>query len=229
MDKYFVIVTGAGESTRANLEALMEDYYYANGANGTLILPYLKMPNAAQVFAAQYAKDKNKDIIIVTDVKAAHQGMPPARMIESTNVIADAIELTKGAKADAFLLWNDEDNSSLEALALLSDAGIPCFDLTEGLSPISPNSESRPTQTVFPVQETIPEPPKPVIEDEYEEDEEEYDDEDDEDDDEEEDEVDSQIMDDIYFGIRAFAKLVAKELADLMTDASDKPQEADKA
>jgi len=40
MSKYFVIVAGNGATSRANIEALMEDYYYAGGDGGTLLLPY---------------------------------------------------------------------------------------------------------------------------------------------------------------------------------------------
>ena len=49
-DKYFVLVAGNGESSRANTEALMEDHYYAKGADGTLVLSYEKQPTKSQIF-----------------------------------------------------------------------------------------------------------------------------------------------------------------------------------
>ena len=40
MDKYYVIVAGSGSTSRANLEALMEDHFYAHVDDGVVVLPY---------------------------------------------------------------------------------------------------------------------------------------------------------------------------------------------
>ena len=40
MDKYYVIVAGNGETSRANVEALVEDYVYGHGQDVTFILAY---------------------------------------------------------------------------------------------------------------------------------------------------------------------------------------------
>jgi len=40
MTKYSVVMLGTGATSRANVEALMSDHYYANGEEGTLILAF---------------------------------------------------------------------------------------------------------------------------------------------------------------------------------------------
>lgn len=229
MDKYYVMVVGSGQSTRPNLEALMEDHYYANGAGGVLLLPYTDKPSTAQIFAAQYAKDKNVKVIGVSTKPGADESHFSSLAI-AEEPIAHAVSLMKGSTATSFILWNDDDPESLEALALSSNAGIQCFDLTAGLAPINnPGNLKLEEKPKFPVQETIPVAALP----EEEEDEDEYEDEEDEDEeddsDEDEEPVEEQILDDLYFGVKAFAKLIAKEVVKEFLEAQQKPSEGSEA
>jgi hypothetical protein len=67
MANYTVILTGSGTTSRANVEALMSDHYYANGENGTLILAFNSKPSQGQVWAAQQAKQQNICLLYTSD------------------------------------------------------------------------------------------------------------------------------------------------------------------
>ena len=133
-DKYYVLVAGTGETSRANIEALMEDYYYAKGDNGTLIVAYEKTPTKAQVFAAQYAKDNNKDIMVVCNEDASTVGIPGASQYPSDNPINFAVAYLQEQDAVAYLVWNEEDT---QILAACISTGIPAFNLADGLVPLN--------------------------------------------------------------------------------------------
>lgn len=199
--KYFVIVAGGGETSRANIEALMEDHYYANGAEGYLVLPILNAATQAQVFASQYAKEKNKDIIIYSNMPGDFPGMPPATVYQTDNPIRDTAKAFADEKSvSAFLLWSDEDPMSQSLLAEYAKAGIPCFDLTDGLSPITAVAELKPAvEPELPMAELALEDPEGEVEDDEadEEDEEEYDEDDDE----------------VYFAVQSLIKALAKAVA----------------
>ena len=136
MDKYYVLVAGNGNTSRANLEALMEDHYYANGANGVLVLAFNKKPSQGQVFAAQLAKDKNIDILVFNTEEDA-EGIPSCSVTVVDNPILSAAAHIKKGKSTAFLLWSDEDMECLNALAYCNEVKVPCFDLTDGLNKLT--------------------------------------------------------------------------------------------
>ena len=220
MDKYYVLVAGNGATSRANLEALMEDYYYAqssNGANGTLVLAYKDRPSQGQTFATQLARDKGKDLLVFTTESGKFDGIPSASVDISKTPIKNAIEHLKGLKAATFLLWADEDEDCQNALAACKDTEIPCYDLTEGLIPLNPAQNIKATvDPVIPKQEKI---------EELEEDEEDGEETDDEetDEDEEESDVDEEDMDNLYFGIQAIAKIFAEAIVEEMKKSKEGP------
>lgn len=214
MDKYYVIVAGNGITTRANLEALMEDHFYANGEHGVVVLPYKDKPSQGQIFAAQLAKDKNKDIIVYTK-SGNFDGLPASTMVDgdTTAVKKDFVK----EKTVAFLLWDDEDSESANLLADLQ--GIQCFDLTDGLNKIGPSEGARIVEPVIPDQEKVsPKKEKPDVEEE----EEEEGEEESEFSDEEED-LDDEVMENLYYGVQAIAQIFAQALVDAMADTPGKP------
>lgn len=216
MDKYYVIVAGNGVTTRANLEALMEDHFYANGEHGVVVLPYKDKPSQGQIFAAQLAKDKNKDIIVYTK-SGNFNGIPTSTMVDG-----DATTVTKdfiNEKTVAFLLWDDEDSESANLLADLQ--GIQCFDLTDGLNKLGPSEGARIVEPVIPAQEQVgtkKEAPVGEEEEEEEDDEEEADFSD-----SEEEDLDDEIMENLYYGVQAIAQIFAQALVEAMADAPSKP------
>lgn len=214
MDKYYVIVAGNGVTTRANLEALMEDHFYANGEHGVVVLPYKDKPSQGQIFAAQLAKDKNKDIIVYTK-SGNFNGIPTSTMVDgdTTAVKKDFVK----EKTVAFLLWDDEDSESANLLADLQ--GIQCFDLTDGLNKIGPSEGARIVEPVIPDQEKVsPKKEKPDVEEE----EEEEGEEESEFSDEEED-LDDEVMENLYYGVQAIAQIFAQALVEAMADTPGKP------
>lgn len=216
MDKYYVIVAGNGVTTRANLEALMEDHFYANGEHGVVVLPYKDKPSQGQIFAAQLAKDKNKDIIVYTK-SGNFNGIPTSTMVDG-----DATTVTKdfiNEKTVAFLLWDDEDSESANLLADLQ--GIQCFDLTDGLNKLGPSEGARIVEPVIPAQEQVgTKKEEPVGE---EEEEEEEDEEEDDFSDSEEEDLDDEIMENLYYGVQTIAQIFAQALVEAMADAPNKP------
>jgi len=222
MEKYFVIVGGNGETSRANIEALMEDYYYANGNEGFLVLPYKLKPSQGQVFAAQYAKDKHKDILIFAPEDATHEGIPAASMNVTIKPFEEAASKLKSSKTSAFILWDDEDQDSQHILAVCKENDVPCFDLSDGLSPISAAPDIKAIkEPEFPKEEVIEKKEAPIVQEE----EEDYEEEEDWEDDEEEDEVED--MENLHQGIEAIARIFAKvfieELEKAKGDGTDKP------
>jgi hypothetical protein len=215
VDKYYVIVAGNGVTTRANLEALMEDHFYANGEHGAVVLPYKDKPSQGQIFAAQLAKDKNKDIIIYTK-SGNFDGLPTSTMVDgdTTAVNKDFVK----EKTVAFLLWDDEDSESANLLADLQ--GIQCFDLTDGLNKIGPSEGARIVEPVIPDQEKVSsKKEKPNVEEE----EEEEGEEESEFSDTEEEDLDDEVMENLYYGVQAIAQIFAQALVEAMADTPAKP------
>jgi hypothetical protein len=217
MDKYYVIVAGNGVTSRANLEALMEDHFYANGEHGVVVLPYKDKPSQGQLFAAQLAKDKNKHIIVYTH-SGKFDGIPTSTIVEGDAATAKNNFIKE--KVVAFLLWDDEDSESVNILADLE--GIDCFDLTDGLNKLVPSSGLRIVEPAIPTQEQLTiKTGVASAEAEEEEDEEEGDFSDSEE--EDLDEADEEVMENLYYGIQAIAQIFAQALVEAMADAPEKP------
>lgn len=204
---YYVLVAGSGKTSRANVEALMDDHYYANGDNGAVVIPVIDRPTEGQIWAAQFAKDSNKQVIVIAKPGASYDSIPKTSHSESDSPIATAVATIKGDNSVAFLLWSDEDENCLDALALCKEYGVQAKDLTSGLSNITPNDglvvQERPP---VPVQETLPIKPKEEVEDE--------DIEEEEDIDEEELEEDEEQDYDLTYALEVIAEFIAEKVID---------------
>ena len=137
MDKYYVIVAGAGSTSRANVEALVDDYVYANGQDVTFILSYETSPAPGQVFISQWAKDKNKDVIVFANEGAKFDGISSASMSESATPLLDACKFAGKVKTVGFVLWDKEEPNNSVLDTLLQYAITP-YDLTEGFTVLTP-------------------------------------------------------------------------------------------
>jgi hypothetical protein len=207
MDKnHYILIAGSGETSRANIESLLEDNIYASGGNVVFVLAYNKNPNQGHKFVAQLAKDKVKDVIIFANSDANFEGIYSVTYTESADPVKDAAEFLKGKKSSAYILWNDDDERCLTMVNVCCEAGVKCYNLTEGLVPLGPTEPIEAPN--IPPSEMVPE----------EEVEEEYEDEDDTLDDEDEEEPD--LDDDIYFGVQALIKAIAKAVVAEIQDAS---------
>ena len=97
MSKYYVLVAGKGATSRQNVEALMEDHYYAKGDGGTVVIAIEKHATPSQVFVAQFAKDKNKEIVLVAKPEADLGSMPAASVVHDDEPIKKSVEIVAGA------------------------------------------------------------------------------------------------------------------------------------
>jgi hypothetical protein len=190
MEKYYVVVAGNGTTSRANLEALLEDHFYAKGAEGILHIINEGKLSQGKVFAGQFAKDKNKEVV--------------------TPNLTEAFKLADSKNTSCFILWSDEDRECQDALATATELGIPCFDLTEGLLPITPSKGVK--VSVDPVIPTAEETTPKSVDEPYIEPEDEDVEEDEEDEDDEE--YDEDEAGNLYFGIEAIAKIFAKAIVE---------------
>jgi hypothetical protein len=200
MEKYSVVVAGSGATSRANLEALLEDHFYAKGAEGTVYIIEEGKLSQGKVFAEQFSKDKNKPVNHIKVIDAA---------------------LLDPKTTSCFILWSDEDSECQNTLAICTEAGIPCYDLTEGLLPIAPSKNIQ--VSVNPVIPTAEDTIPKVVETPYvEPEDEDIEDEDEEDDDE--DGYDEDEAGNLYFGIEAIAKIFAKAIVEELEKAKKGPE-----
>ncbi|CAB4148146.1 hypothetical protein UFOVP696_46 [uncultured Caudovirales phage] len=191
MEKYYVVVAGNGTTSRANLEALLEDHFYAKGAEGVVHIVEEGKLSQGKIFASQFAKDKNKPVF-------------NAGLVESLSTV-------DVKNTSCFILWSDEDRECQDTLARATDLGIPCFDLAEGLLPITASKGAK--VSVTPVIPTAEETTPKVAETPYVEPEDEDIEEDEEDEDDEEG-YDEDEAGNLYFGIEAIAKIFAKAIVE---------------
>jgi hypothetical protein len=205
MSNYSVLMTGSGATSRANVEALMSDHYYANGEEGTLVLAFNSKPSQGQVWAAQQAKQQKIDVIVYANSGAFLDSISHATLVETTTPIDESIKAFK--EAEVFILWSDEDPDCADALAVCKTYGLASYDLCDGLAKITPADEIKRSSTpAMPESEASTD----KAEEEVEEDDEEEEVEDDE---EEEGEEYDEKIDDIYAAVDAFIDLIVDRLA----------------
>lgn len=209
-DPYYVLVAGSGETSRANVEALMDDHYYANGTAGTLVLAFEGRPSQGQIYAAQFAKDRAKNItVFCTPDSETNAITNTAQFNRVENPVVHALELIEGKTNAAFLLWNDDDEKTLELLEFCTEDNIPCFDLTDGLMALgAPKTKS--VKTVMPAIEATTSDSIPFIPD-YVPD---VDEEEDEAEEDEEEDFEETIMDAMYSLARMIAATVVEQLTE---------------
>lgn len=228
MDKYYVLVAGSGASSRANIEALIEDHVYANGPDVTFVLPFKEKISQGQVFLAQYAKDKSKELIIFAPPSADLSTAPSGSFSPSENPLSDAIKFITDEKAFVFLLWNDEDMEMLKAINLCVIAGLQIYDLTDGLNRIGSTEHIEVDEPSIPESEQILVSILDTLEEEWEDDEDE-----DGDDEEEEEDIEEDILSMAYSLIEALTTIVTKKvlatLDEQAKDALKKPSKGSEA
>ena len=218
MGKYSVVMTGSGATSRANVEALMSDHYYAHGEEGTLVLAFNSKPSQGQVWAAQQAKQQKIDIIVYANAGAFLDSISHATMVETAKPIDESIKSFK--ESEVFILWSDDDPDCADALAVCKTYGLASYDLCDGLSKITPADEiKRSSVPVMPASEASTEK-TPVKDEEDEEDYEEPEDEEVEEVEEEEEEYEDAV-DDIYVAIDSFINVIVDRLAKKLKELNE--------
>lgn len=201
-----VLVLGSGETSRANVDALLDDYFFNKKDKYLIVLAFNKQASQGQAFAAQFAKDNNKDLVVFANEGFISAGLPQASVNHTASPVKDAIDFSKGIETEVFMLWSDEDMETANIISLVSESGLPAYDLTDGLTKIQASANIQRTESpVMPeVEATTAKEEHPSLFEEEEEDE------------EDEDESEYEEVDDDVFSIAesisAFAKIVAKEV-----------------
>lgn len=147
MYQYSVLVAGNSETSRANVEALMEDHYHANsGKTGVLVVAFVNRPSSGQIWAAQAATSLGLPIVVFGPDEDTFSGLPKSTYTPSKSPHKDAAAYIKSESEspEAFLLWSDDDNESANALAHCKQYGIPALDFCQGLMAIHPAEELTP-------------------------------------------------------------------------------------
>lgn len=153
-NRYYVLLAGDGESSRANTEALMEDYFYAKGKDGVLVLPFDTNPSKSQVLAAMYANEKKMDLIYVCNFGANTAGLPAGSMKEisvNNKTLPEALDFIMEVGGDIFVLGKTAGDDSFEIVAYAKNNELRCFDLCEGLIEVA----SGPTKRIKYTEEEI--------------------------------------------------------------------------
>ena len=150
-----ILIVGNGKTTRANVEALIDDYFYAHPKLSMYVAVY-DGPSEGQVWAIQYADEKGKDIVAVATDNAKTFGVPNKYMQEKREESPIRSIMHASNDIDMFILWDDEDPICRDALAIASEFGVTAFDLTNGLFEIHPASDLQESvKPDIPVQESV--------------------------------------------------------------------------
>jgi len=130
-----IIVVGNGKTSRANIEALIDDYIYANPKVKFSLYSALGVLSEGQGWLKAYLADKEID----------HESVRE-------------LETVSGQKTAVFILWSDEDADSLWGLATAKELGVQAFDLTDGLALITPTKDLKfTTEPKIPIEEQLSE------------------------------------------------------------------------
>jgi hypothetical protein len=135
-----LIVAGNGETTRVNVEALLEDYFRGNGKDFILFLPFKDRPSQGQVWAHQLANEMGISTTVVAPEGAILMSITSSSLVTAADPIATLVETVKGEWVTAFLLWDEADVYTATLLSALQEASVPAYDLCKGLLEVSAGS-----------------------------------------------------------------------------------------
>ena len=210
MRRVTIAVIGNGKTSRANVEALLNDTIESFDETHVALV-YDKAPSEGVVWARQYSESKSIPYKEYSD-------------LNFSTFVAD----NKDRETKFFILWDDEDFECVEAIRCSQKHNIMSFDLTNGLVAIKsittdikprqfenmPEVETKVNPTDYSKKETKYESSFVRIEKDQEE-EEDYDDE--EDDDEE-----YESSDIILEAVEEIAKIFAVAIASAIKEAMEK-------
>jgi hypothetical protein len=132
-----LIIAGNGETTRVNVEALLEDYFRGNGKDFMLFLPFKDRPSQGQVWAHQLANEMDIPTTVVAPEGAILMSITSSSLVTAADPIKTAVETAVGGWASAFLLWDEGDVFTATLLSTLKEASVPAYDLCKGLLEVS--------------------------------------------------------------------------------------------
>lgn len=132
-----LVIAGNGETTRVNVEALLEDYFRGNGKDFILLLPFKDRPSQGQVWAHQLASEMDISTTVIAPENAILMSISSSSLINDPDPIKATIEAVSGEWATAFMFWDEADVFTASLLSSLKEASVPSYDLCKGLLEIS--------------------------------------------------------------------------------------------
>jgi len=213
MRRVTIAVIGNGKTSRANVEALLNDTIESFDET-YIALIYDKAPSDGVVWAKQYSDSKSLQYKEYSD-------------LNFSSFVTD----NKDRETKFFILWDDEDFECVEAIRCSQENNIASFDLTNGLvaiKPITTNIKPRPVVTAMPEVEAQVKPnelktnsknPSTFVKIEEDE-EEDYD----EEDDDEEYESSDIILEAVEEIAKIFAVAIASAIKEAMEKGPDEPK-----
>jgi hypothetical protein len=164
MRRVTIAVIGNGKTSRANVDALLGDFFDSVDKVEVAVLDSNQSEGIK--WAIQFAESKSVSVTEYLSLKHIHDSTEELRL---------------------FVLWDDEDSVCQEVSAFSQEHNIPMFDLTDGLVRISIKADKiepiKPSVMPEIEKKTSPDKPvKPRVEEEDEDEDDLEDDEDDEDD-----------------------------------------------
>jgi hypothetical protein len=137
----FLIVAGNGDTTRVNVEALVEDYLRGvNKQDLVLLLPFTDRPSQGQVWAHQVCFDAGIQTTAISKEGAIVMSLGSSTLHTAEDPVSEVASIVAGEAAKAFLLWDEKDDLTVAFQRALEGAGVPCHDLCLGLMSISPGT-----------------------------------------------------------------------------------------
>jgi hypothetical protein len=132
-----LVVAGNGETTRVNVEALLEDYFRGNGKDFILLLPFKDRPSQGQVWAHQLASELDISTTVIAPEGAVLMSITSSSLVNDPDPIKATVDAVSGEWATAFMFWDEADVFTASLHSSLKDASVPSYDLCKGLLEIS--------------------------------------------------------------------------------------------
>lgn len=134
----YVLVAGEGDTSRENVESILEDYFYAyKGEDIVMVVPFVKAPSRGQVYAMQMAKGNKADVVVFAPQSARLENTEKSSLEITDTPIQSAVDLIKGMTSSAYILWSDEGEESAEILGACKAESVAAYDLTAGGMPLT--------------------------------------------------------------------------------------------
>ena len=159
-----IVVAGNGLTTETNVEALLTDFYYANGVDYLLVLPFQQGPTQGQIWAHRISETFNVNTVVVAPDNVFMGTITKSSLVnpEAGQDIYSTTLSMLDQDSQAFLLWNSEDLEASRLRMILETGGIRTYDLCMGLLPLEdggmPITDVTTQATAETPLETAPEP-----------------------------------------------------------------------
>ena len=156
----YVLVAGEGETSRENVEAILEDYFYAHkGEDLVMVVPFNKVPSRGQIYAMQMAKENKAEVLVYAPESARLENVEKSSLEITDTPIKDSVGFITNNEAVAYVLWSDDGQEALEALQACREHSVQTYDLTAGGIPLTNVIPT--TKPVLPPQPQLPKSSKP--------------------------------------------------------------------